>query len=30
MSTEMEHAVEMVKIEVNGIALEAPKGSMII
>ena len=30
MSTEMERAVEMVKIEVNGIALEAPKGSMII
>jgi NADH-quinone oxidoreductase subunit G len=30
MSAEMEHAVEMVNIEVNGIAMEAPKGSMII
>jgi NADH-quinone oxidoreductase subunit G len=30
MSAEMEHAVEMVSIEVNGVELEAPKGSMII
>ena len=30
MSAEMEAAVEMVNIEVNGIALEAPRGSMII
>jgi len=30
MSAEVEQAVDMVSIEVNGIALEAPKGSMII
>jgi NADH-quinone oxidoreductase subunit G len=30
MSTEMEHAVDMVNIEVDGVALQAPKGSMII
>ena len=30
MSAEVERAVDMVNIEVNGIALEAPKGSMII
>ena len=30
MSAEMEQAVEMVNIEVDGIALQAPKGSMII
>ena len=30
MSTEMEHAVDMVSIEVDGVALQAPKGSMII
>jgi NADH-quinone oxidoreductase subunit G len=30
MTIELEQAVDMVNIEVNGIALEAPKGSMII
>ncbi len=30
MSVEMEQPVDMVNIEVNGVALEAPKGSMII
>jgi NADH-quinone oxidoreductase subunit G len=30
MSAEVEQAVDMVNIEVNGIALQAPKGSMII
>ena len=30
MSAEMEAAVEMVNIEVNGIAFKAPRGSMII
>jgi NADH-quinone oxidoreductase subunit G len=30
MNTEVEQAVDMVSIEVDGIALEAPKGSMII
>ncbi len=30
MNAEVEQAVEMVSIEVDGIALEAPKGSMII
>ncbi len=30
MSAELEKAVDMVNIEVNGIALQAPKGSMII
>jgi NADH-quinone oxidoreductase subunit G len=30
MSVETEQAVDMVSIEVNGVAMEAPKGSMII
>jgi len=30
MSVETDQAVDMVSIEVNGVALEAPKGSMII
>jgi len=30
MNAEVEQAVDMVNIEVDGIALEAPKGSMII
>ncbi len=30
MNTEMEQALDMVNIEVDGIALQAPKGSMII
>ena len=30
MSTEMEQAVDMVNIEVDGVSMQAPKGSMII
>ena len=30
MSTEMEQVVDMVNIEVDGKAMQAPKGSMII
>ena len=30
MNAEVEQAVDMVNIEVDGIVLEAPKGSMII
>jgi len=30
MSTEMEQALDMVNIEVDGVAMKAPKGSMII
>ena len=30
MSAELKEAVDMVNIEVDGIALQAPKGSMII
>ena len=30
MNAEVEQAVDMVNIEVDGIALEAPRGSMLI
>ena len=30
MSTEMQHTVDMVNIEVDGVVMQAPKGSMII